>query len=54
MAEESRLDVLGLQELAQNRILLEINLADGKVVRGAPMGIEPVDMLGGKRTEARS
>src|SRR5437773_1222695 len=37
--EEPGLDVLGPQRLAEKRVLLEIYLSDGEVVRGAPVGV---------------
>ncbi len=42
--EQPRLDVLALQGLAQQRIVLEVDLADREVVRGAPPGVEPLEV----------
>src|SRR6266852_2306527 len=39
MSKQSWLDVVNLQRLAQKRIGVEINLADGKIVGRAPIGI---------------
>src|SRR5207253_7655082 len=46
--EQTRLDVLGAEGFAQQRIGLEIDLADGQVVRRAPPGIQQVQFA---RTE---
>jgi hypothetical protein len=40
VAEQARLDVLRLQRVAQERILLKIDLPDGQIVRGPPVRIE--------------
>ena len=37
MAEQPRLDVLGLQRLAQQRVGQQVDLADGQVVGGPPL-----------------
>ena len=39
MAEEPRLDVILCEGLLEQRIVVEINLADREVVGGAPVGI---------------
>jgi len=44
MAEQTRLDVLGPQGLAQQGIVQEIDLPDGEVVRGAPVAIEEIEL----------
>ena len=38
--EQARLDVLLLQRLAQQRIVEQVDLADGQIVRGAPVGVD--------------
>ncbi|MGY4446679.1 hypothetical protein ACVWZR_001339 [Bradyrhizobium sp. i1.3.1] len=44
MAEQARLDVLRPQRLAQQRIVEQIDLPDGEVVRGAPIAIEQIEL----------
>ncbi|MFK4560406.1 hypothetical protein ABIF94_001000 [Bradyrhizobium ottawaense] len=44
MAEQARLDVLGPQGLAQQRIVEQVDLPDGEIVRGAPVAIEEVEV----------
>src|SRR5437899_12985206 len=44
--EEPGLDVLGPQRLAEKRVLLEVYLADGEVVRGTPVGVEGEKSVG--------
>ncbi len=45
MAEQSGLDVLRLQRLAQQRVVEQIDLPDGQVVRGAPVGVDLRELL---------
>ena len=40
MSEQPRLDMLGPQRLAQQRIVEQINLADRQIVGGAPVTIQ--------------
>ncbi len=40
VAEQTRLDVLGPQRLAQQRVVEEIDLADREVIGGPPVAIE--------------
>ena len=40
VAEQARLDVLLLERLAQQRIVEQIDLADGQIVGGAPVGVD--------------
>ena len=40
MAEQPRLHVLNLQRLAQQRIRIQIDLANGKIVGGTPVGVD--------------
>ena len=42
--EQARLDVLGPERLAQERIVLKVDLADRQVVRGAPVGVEVLEV----------
>ena len=49
VAQQSRLDVLELERLAQQRILVEIDLADRKVIGGAPVGIDLAEFFRGER-----
>ena len=44
VAEQPRLDVLRPERLAQQRVVLQIDLADGQVVRGPPVGVEEVEL----------
>ena len=39
VAEQARLDVLGLQRLAEQRIVEQIDLADGEIVGRAPVAV---------------
>jgi hypothetical protein len=39
VAEEPRLDVLSLQRLFQQRIVLQVDLADREIVGCAPIGV---------------
>ena len=39
MSEEPRLDVLNAKRLAEQRVVEQVDLADGQVVRGTPVGI---------------
>ncbi len=41
MPQEARLDVLEFERLFQQRIVEQINLPDGKVIRRAPPGVDP-------------
>src|SRR5437867_8493812 len=40
VAEEPGLHVLGPQRLTEKRVLLEVYLPDGEIVRGTPVGVE--------------
>jgi hypothetical protein len=40
--EQTRLDVRGQKRLAEERIVLEIDLPDGEIVRCAPVGVDVV------------
>jgi hypothetical protein len=44
MAEEPRLDVLGAQRLAQQRVVLQVDLGDGEVVGRLPVGDKAVQL----------
>jgi hypothetical protein len=46
VAEETRLDVLRAERLAQKWIFAEIYLADREVVGGAPVTVKVVQLLG--------
>src|SRR6185503_13439536 len=43
--EQAGLDVLGAQRLAQERVGLQIDLADGQVVRGAPVRVDRRELV---------
>ena len=49
VAEQAGLDVRGLQRLAQQRVVEQIDLADRKVVGRAPVGIDAIDEFGDHR-----
>ena len=53
VAEQPRLDVLGPQRLAQQRVVEQIDLADGEVVRSAPGRVDPAERLGAQRRGQR-
>src|SRR2546425_11920685 len=42
--EQPRLDVLGFERLAQERIILKGDLADRQVIGGPPVGVEALDV----------
>jgi len=42
MAKQPGLDVFALQRLAEQRVVIEIYLADGQVIGRAPVGVHPV------------
>ena len=48
VAEQARLDVLGLQRLPQERVVEQVDLADGQVVGGPPVGIDE-GQVGGRQ-----
>ena len=45
VAEQPRLDVLGLQRLAQQRVVEQVDLPDGEIVRSTPVGIDQPQLL---------
>ena len=45
MAEEARLDVPDGERLAQQGVRFEVDLADGKIVRGAPVGVHAPEQV---------
>jgi hypothetical protein len=51
VAEQSRLDVLRLQGLAQQRVLLEIDLRDRQVVGRAPVAMDLGELVVRARAE---
>src|SRR5579864_9765579 len=51
--EQPGLDVLGPEPFAQQRVLIQVNLAHGEVVGGPPVGVHPTKFVGGQR-RARS
>src|SRR5207244_4259519 len=44
MSKQARLDVLGPQWLAQQRIVEQVDLPDGEVVGGAPVAVEEIEV----------
>jgi hypothetical protein len=49
VAEETWLDVFGPEWLAQERIVEEIDLPNGEVVRRAPVGVDAPELVRGLR-----
>ena len=49
MAEQTLLDVLGPQRLAQQRILTQIQHADAQIIAGAPVGVHLAQFVGRER-----
>ena len=49
VAQQARLDVLDAQRLAQERVGEQVDLADRQVVRGAPPGVQALQLVGGER-----
>jgi hypothetical protein len=47
VSEQARLDVRGRERLAQQEIILQVDLADRQKVGGAPVGVEQSDGLCG-------
>lgn len=45
MAEQPWFHVFGAERFGQERIAHQVDLADGQVVRGAPMGVEGTELL---------
>src|SRR5260370_23576217 len=45
VTEQARLDVMGLDRLAQQRVVEQVNLADAKVVGGTPPSIDRTQLL---------
>src|SRR5207249_6554580 len=43
MAEQPWLDMLALERLFEQRIIIEINLANRQIVRRSPIGIHPLE-----------
>ena len=48
VAEQAKLDVLGLQRLAQQRVVEQVNLADRQVVGRAPVGVDQTQLVLGQ------
>jgi hypothetical protein len=46
MPQQPRLDVLERQRLAQQRIREQVDLPDREVVRGAPVGVQALPLVG--------
>jgi hypothetical protein len=49
VAEQARLHVLGPQRLSEERVVEQVDLPDGEVVRGAPVRVEEPQLLRGER-----
>jgi len=45
VTEQARLDVLALQRLFQQRVVAQVDLADGKIIGGAPVGVQSLQLL---------
>ncbi len=54
VAEQPRLDVLDLQRLAQERIRIQIDLADGKIVGRTPIGVDLAEFFCAKNLVGNS
>jgi hypothetical protein len=52
--EQARLDVPGAERLAQQRVVVEIDLPDGQIVRRPPPGVDPRELLGRQRSHIGS
>jgi ABC-type Na+ transport system ATPase subunit NatA len=46
MTQQARLDVLGPQRLLEERVGEQVDLADREIVRGAPVGVNQVELSG--------
>jgi hypothetical protein len=53
MAEQPRLDVLGPERLAQERVVQQVDLTYRQEVGGAPPPVQQVALLSGQRALAR-
>ena len=50
VAQQPRLHVVQRQGPLQQRIVLQVNLADGEIIGGAPVGVHPLQFIVGQRT----
>jgi hypothetical protein len=50
MAQQAGLDVLGREWFPQERVVQEVDLADGQVVRRTPVGVNPPELLALERS----
>jgi len=48
VAEEAILDVIGLERLFEQRVVLEVDHAQGQVFTGSPIGVGLAELVGGK------
>ena len=48
VTEQARLDMLQLQRLLEERVVHKVDLSDGQVVGGTPVGMHLAQLLGGK------
>src|SRR5215510_5260172 len=53
VSEQPWLDVLARERLAQERVVEQVDLPDGEVVRRAPERVQLPDVICGKRARAR-
>ena len=53
MAEQARLDVLGPQLFLQQRIIEQVDLADGQIIGGAPIAVDQIEVVLGCAVFAR-
>ncbi len=53
VAEQARLDVLGPERLAQERVLEQVDLTDGEVVRRPPVRVDQPHLVVGERRARR-
>jgi hypothetical protein len=48
VSEEARLDIIEGKGTFKEWIVFEVNLADGEVVSGAPVGVDSLELIGGE------
>ena len=53
VAEQPRLDVLGAQGLSKQRIVEQVDLADGEIVGGSPVRVDELELRRGTAVSAQ-
>ena len=51
VSDHERLHMGKLERLAQKRIVIEINLSNGQIVGGAPIRVDPAQLIGVERRQ---